>query len=180
MYIFEYIILVRCHIYHLYMTLNVRKCIIEHIHPAKIQISLRIRAVWSESSLCTFWIDKHAKCLHADKEDLEDAQIDLSLRWAHRSERCFFQVAAYIAHAVTDGPVGRMFTTTKNRKKQKFLNHISWYEWVSGKYFSYYSTNTYVVGTHKKRLGVFVIFPRKHIMWVLKRSASASASNEYP
>ena len=31
-----------------------------HVHPAKFQISLRIRAVWSESSLVAFWIAKEA------------------------------------------------------------------------------------------------------------------------
>ena len=37
---------------------------------AKIQISLRIRAVWSESSLGAVWIakDEDAKFLYADKE----------------------------------------------------------------------------------------------------------------
>ena len=35
---------------------------------AKIQISLRIRAVWSESSLGAFWIAEDTKFLHADKE----------------------------------------------------------------------------------------------------------------
>ena len=35
------------------MSRNVRKRTFEHVRPAKIQISLRIRAVWSESSLGT-------------------------------------------------------------------------------------------------------------------------------
>ena len=30
------------------------------MHPVKIQISLRIRTVWSESSLGTFWIANDA------------------------------------------------------------------------------------------------------------------------
>ena len=33
------------------MSRNVRKRTFGHVRPAKIQISLRIRAVWSESSL---------------------------------------------------------------------------------------------------------------------------------
>ena len=41
------------------------------MRPAKIQISLRIRAVWSESSLGTFWIARDAKFLHSDNEDSE-------------------------------------------------------------------------------------------------------------
>ena len=37
---------------------------------AKIQISLRIRAVWSESSLGTFWRASDAKFFHADNTTL--------------------------------------------------------------------------------------------------------------
>ena len=37
-----------------------------HVHPTKIKISLRIRAVWSESPQGVFWI---AKFVHADNED---------------------------------------------------------------------------------------------------------------
>ena len=40
-----------------------------HVRPAKIQISLCIRAVWSESSLDTFWIAKDAKFLQAENKD---------------------------------------------------------------------------------------------------------------
>ena len=39
-----------------------------HVRPAKIQISLCVRTVWSESSLGAFWIAKDAKFL-ADNED---------------------------------------------------------------------------------------------------------------
>ena len=49
-----------------------------HARPAKIQIRLRIRAVWSESSLGAFWIAKEAMCLHADNEDWSDCT-----RWVH-------------------------------------------------------------------------------------------------
>ena len=57
--------------------------------PVKIQISLGIRPVWSESSLCPQWVAKNplASFLHADSEDADrdwaDAQADLSPRWAH-------------------------------------------------------------------------------------------------
>ena len=43
------------------MSRNDRKRTFGHVRTAKIQISLRIRAVWSESSLSAFWIAKHAK-----------------------------------------------------------------------------------------------------------------------
>ena len=51
------------------MCRKMRKRTFGHVRPAKIQISLRVRAVWSESSLCTFYIAKDANFLHADNED---------------------------------------------------------------------------------------------------------------
>ena len=48
--------------------------------------SLRIRYVWSEASLCTLMIAKDLSFPHVDIEDWSDwvdAQVDLSLRWAH-------------------------------------------------------------------------------------------------
>ena len=60
--------------------------------PAKTQISLGIRPVWSESSLCTFWVAKDPSFLHVDSEDWSDwvdAQANLSLRWMHWSF-CWF------------------------------------------------------------------------------------------
>ena len=56
---------------------------------AKIQIRLRIRAVCSESSLGLFWVAKDANVHLADIEDRSDwvdAQVDLSLHWAHMSD----------------------------------------------------------------------------------------------
>ena len=40
-----------------------------HVRPAKTQISLGIRPVWSESLLCTQWVAKNPNFLHADSED---------------------------------------------------------------------------------------------------------------
>ena len=39
------------------------------VRPAKTQISLGIRPVWSESSLCVQWVAKDPSFLHADSED---------------------------------------------------------------------------------------------------------------
>ena len=39
------------------------------VRPAKTQISLGIRPVWSESSLCAQWVAKNPVFLHADSED---------------------------------------------------------------------------------------------------------------
>ena len=40
-----------------------------HVPPATTQISLGIRPVWSESSLCTQWVAKDPSFLHANRED---------------------------------------------------------------------------------------------------------------
>ena len=48
---------------------------------AKIQISLGIRAVWSEASLGAFWIAADAKFLHADIEDSDQTARIRRLIW---------------------------------------------------------------------------------------------------
>ena len=54
--------------------------------PAKTQISLGIRPVWSEPSLCAQWVAK----------DWADAQADLSLRWAYMPLCWFCHEAAHL------------------------------------------------------------------------------------
>ena len=49
------------------------------------KISLGVRPVWSESSLCSQMVAKDPSFLHADSED-----SDLSLRWAHSYFFFFF------------------------------------------------------------------------------------------
>ena len=66
-----------------------------HLRPAKIQISLRIRAVRPESSLGAFWIVKFSKLLHADNED-SYAQVDLSPLGAHVRRYVFSRYGSYI------------------------------------------------------------------------------------
>ena len=46
---------------------NVRKRTFRHVRPAMIQISLRIRADWSKSSLGLFWIAKDAQFIRTTK-----------------------------------------------------------------------------------------------------------------
>ena len=54
-------------------------CLCE-MHPVKIQISLRIRAVWLESSLGTFWTAKDAKFLrHAGNKNSDCSLTESSL-----------------------------------------------------------------------------------------------------
>ena len=60
-----------------------------HVRPAKIQISLGIRPVWSESSLSA-WRKLRSLATHLvhsedSWSDWADAQATLSLRWVHMS-----------------------------------------------------------------------------------------------
>ena len=81
------------------------------ISPASIQIRLRIRTVWSESSLGAFWIVKDTRFLHADNEDWLDCayvQADLSHRWVHTSEGMFSHVMARMLKSVDTDQIATM------------------------------------------------------------------------
>ena len=52
-----------------------------HVHPAKTHISLGIRPVWSESSLCAQWVAKGPMFLHADSEDSDQTGRMPRLIW---------------------------------------------------------------------------------------------------
>ena len=60
---------------------NDRKRSYGHVRPAKIQIRLRIRAVWSESSLGAFWIAKDTRFLHVNKEESDHIARMRRLIW---------------------------------------------------------------------------------------------------
>ena len=49
------------------------------VHPGKIQISLHIGTVWSESLLGMFWIAKDENFLHVDNEDW--SKLPRSMGW---------------------------------------------------------------------------------------------------
>ena len=51
------------------------------VHPAKTQISLGIRLVWSESSLCAHGVAKGPRFLHADSKDSDQTGRMPRLIW---------------------------------------------------------------------------------------------------
>ena len=51
------------------------------VRPAKTQISLGIRPVWSESSLCAEWVAKDPSFIHADSEDSDQTGRMPRLIW---------------------------------------------------------------------------------------------------
>ena len=60
------------------------------VRPAKTQISLGIRPVWSESSLCTQWVAKGPSFLHADSEDTDQTGRMPRLIWVFAGRTCHF------------------------------------------------------------------------------------------
>ena len=63
----------------LYLSRNVRKRTFGQMRPEKIQISLRICAVWLESSLGAFWTAKDANFPLADNDDSDQTARMLTL-----------------------------------------------------------------------------------------------------
>ena len=70
------------------MSQNVGKRTVAHVHQAKIQISLRIRAVWPESSLGAFRIAKAAQFLYADWKDAGRTARKCRLIWVFVGRTC--------------------------------------------------------------------------------------------
>ena len=62
------------------------------VRQAKTQISLGIRPVWSESSLCAHWVAKDPSFLHADSEDTDQSGRMPRLIWVFfgRTTHCWF------------------------------------------------------------------------------------------
>ena len=60
------------------------------MRPAKTQISLGIRLVWSESSQCAPWVAKDPMFLHADSEDSDQTGQMPRLIWVFAGRTCHF------------------------------------------------------------------------------------------
>ena len=60
------------------------------VRPAKTQITLGIRPVWSESPLCTHWVAKDPSFLHGDSEDSDQTGWMPRLIWVFTVRRCHF------------------------------------------------------------------------------------------
>ena len=60
------------------------------MRPAKTQISLGIRPVWLESSLCAQWVANDPRFLHADNEDSDQTGRMHRLIWVFDGRTCHF------------------------------------------------------------------------------------------
>ena len=73
------------------------------VRPAKTRISLGIRPVWSESSLCAQWVAKDLMFLHVDSKDSDQTGRMPRLiwvRWAHMPYCWFCREAAHITNCL--------------------------------------------------------------------------------
>ena len=61
-----------------------------HVHPARTQISMGIRPVYSESSLCTQREAKDPSFLHADSKDSDQTEQTPRLIWDFAGCTCHF------------------------------------------------------------------------------------------
>ena len=64
------------------------------VRPAKTQISLGQRPVWSESSLCAQWIVKDPSILHVDSEDSDQTGHPPKLIWVFAG--CTFHFVGFV------------------------------------------------------------------------------------
>ena len=60
------------------------------LRPAKTQISLGIRPVWSEFSLCAQWVAKDPSFLHEDSEDADQTGRMPRMIWVFGGRTCHF------------------------------------------------------------------------------------------
>ena len=65
------------------------------VRPAKTQISLGIRPVWSESSLCAQWVDQDLSFLHANREDSDQTGQPPRLIRAFAGRTCHLLVLSW-------------------------------------------------------------------------------------
>ena len=72
------------------------------VRPAKTQISLGIRPVWSESSLCVQWTAKDPRFLHADSEDCDQTGRMPRLIWVFAKRTLSLLVLSCRGSFVTD------------------------------------------------------------------------------
>ena len=88
------------------------------VRPANTQISLGIRPVRSESSLCAEWIAKDPRFLQADSKDSDQTgritQADLSLRWTHS------HFVGFVMSWLTS------FDIARHRKNPKLSDRLVW------------------------------------------------------
>ena len=125
------------------------------VRPAKTQISLGIRAVWSEHSLCAKWVAKIPSFLHADSEDSDQTGrmprliwvsagctlILLVLSWCGSFEDVYVvgYVSCWLWGTISNGKIFLWKFSKGNKEWNQDFRHRSWYRhgcsWSSSRGF---------------------------------------------
>ena len=117
------------------------------VRSAKTQISLRIRAVWSDSSLiaCAFYsLRAIQRGIMRPLPYWMDVQADLSLCWSHRSYCRFFRALAHIKENVQEVSQSRNIVC-QSHQMEKQTNY-------NGQYYMYLKTKEKQAGSHRGSL----------------------------
>ena len=84
-----------------------------HVRPAKTQISLGIRSVWSEFSLWVQWVAKDPSFLHADSKDSDQTEWMPRLNLVFAGRTCRF-VGFFMCLPVHDKTYNKTCVTSKD------------------------------------------------------------------
>ena len=105
------------------------------VRPAKTQISLGIRPVWSETSLCAQWVAKDQSFLHADSEDSDQTGRMPRLIWVFAGRTLILLVLSFRGlniictqkHGIMHVAVYCIFSVHSHSKKQNkvFIRAVS-------------------------------------------------------
>ena len=101
-----------------------------HVCPAKTQISLGIRPVWSASSLCARWVAKDPNFLHADSEVSDQTGRMPRLIWVFAGRTCHF--VGFVTRRLNFSLQKMYRKNPKNSDTRKYcFNHPkSWTRWL--------------------------------------------------
>ena len=80
------------YVFVMYLSRYIRKWTLEYVHPVKIQISLGIRAFWSDSSLSAFWIEPRTQRFF-----MRTTKTLIKLRW-FESSLCAYIRRYFLSH----------------------------------------------------------------------------------
>ena len=126
------------------------------VHPGKTQISLGCRPVWSEFSLCTFWVAKYPMFFIGTIADCSD---DLSLCWVHRSF-CWFCCALpqvfYNANMVLKKK--KKYKRMRHKKKIHKTNQ----KWIANTLYHHCEENVFFFSAMQKEFSCWSIYEPPH------------------
>ena len=101
-----------------------------HARPAKAQMSLGIRPVWSESSLCTQWVAKDPSFLHADSEDSDQTGRMPRLIWVFAGRTTTLLVLSWGGLCILNQILNATINTFLNNSKPTKYRLIPFKPWL--------------------------------------------------